>query len=261
MLWVALIVMAILFVGLLMLDIVDKFMSDRPYGWIPIALSVLLGLSTITLARVESLKNWSHRLELQREAEAHQQELEEAQVVEVYPVEHVGVDDLAKMYEFYKVGTDIVVCSGAFDWILDRDDLRALIVSLAREGKLLLVSYRRPEEIDEAWARHAAELGQTDTYEDTLSVLRPRYRFDEKKRAKKVQFTLIEVGEQSSFLSLVRGVPGIGKDCNIGIHSGKNNQAHALVMAITKLLDRESLQNLPGWNDPRARHKQNNVEA
>ncbi|MCH8151108.1 MAG: hypothetical protein IH830_01890 [Planctomycetes bacterium] len=216
----------------------EKLTDDVYARVIAIALSGFLALIAIWYSFMPVLAYFKHR-----------SALEKASVVEIHPVRPGSKDDLQTMYNYYHKGTFITVFSGDFDWILKHTELRNLIVRLAGQQKILLVSYKQQGEIEQGWKDTAQELDMAEPYQKTLAQLHSRFRFPEEKR--KFKFTLIEIGsDQHSFLSLVPAFPGTGKerDTNIGVHSGKSAHALAIVKVVREFCDPTVLDKLPGWN-------------
>lgn len=214
----------------------EELTDDAYARVIATALSGFLALIALWYSVVPVLAYFKHRAAL-----------EKASVVEIHPVRPGSKDDLQTMYNYYRKATYITVFSGDFDWILKHTELRNLIVRLAGQQKILLVSYKQQGEIEQGWKDTAEELDMAESYEKTLAKLHSRFRFPEEKR--KFKFTLIEIGsDQHSFLSLVPAFPGKERDTNIGVHSGKSAHALAIVKVVREFCDPTALDKLRGWN-------------
>lgn len=197
-------------------------------------LSVLLAILTIWFAViVPGLAIWKLR-----------RDIRDQRIVNEHKVKKKGVDDLKTMYRYYENGDSITVFSGDFDWLVKNSNLQELTIKLVKVRKIILVSYKTPKEIEQAWREEAlANEVPTEQQENLLDQLRPCFRFHKKK----FKFTLINYAQkQGALLALVPpGASGCG--INIGVQSSKNSAAFTLFNIVHDLCI-DSCQNLITWD-------------
>lgn len=170
------------------------------------ALAVFVSLITVWVLVVQPLR--------------HRSALRKASIVDSHPVGEVGNDDLTTMYRYYSNAEHITVFSGDFDWILKHEKLKQLILKLAKENKIELISYKTEEDIKAQWNDGAA-----------LAHLKRCFKFHEAR----FKFTLINHGSgRQSFLSLVPATSQLSAE-NIGVDGTKNHQANALLHVVSEL--------------------------
>lgn len=172
-------------------------------------------------------------------------DIQDQQIVVRSPVKTVGTDDIETMSRYYLKAEDIKVFSGDFDWLVATSDLRTLVLGLAQQNKIILVSYKKPSQVESAWKQAAKSKGTSEVDAGSiLNELRQCFRFHDRP----FKFTLIQYSQNlGAFLSLVPGGP-TGHDMNIGVVSSKNPEANALYYMVKKLSE-AACEDLKTWDE------------
>ena len=97
-----------------------------------------------------------------------------------------GTDDLNVMLRFYKKADKVTVFSGDFSWINANTKLKSVILRLASEKKISLVSYKSRDDVIKA-------INDTEIFE----TLEPRFIFDNEM---KIKCSLVNTNQSSAFL-------------------------------------------------------------
>lgn len=90
--------------------------------------------------------------------------------IEYTPITEEGKDDLDWMAKHYERADRITIFAGSFDWLGTNSRLKALILKLAQQDKLKLVSYRSEDKVLAAFT--------ANDQEDLFQQLRLCFRFE-----------------------------------------------------------------------------------
>lgn len=143
---------------------------------------------------------WKHKRDLKRQA-----------IVQTEPIYQDGVDDLKIMLKYYKLAGHVDVFAGDFDWITKNEELKNIIIELAKQEKIDLYSYKKEETVKK-------NINDDELYNH---LLKPRFHFDEKKE---IKCSLVEMKGNRVFLykSEQRIIGGENNICIIqGIDEGQ----------------------------------------